>query len=417
MVKHQLSRYGRWVVVLVMLAIVAALSASWILINQRLRTPLDNSYVVRAEFTASSGIVPGTGQRVQVSGVRVGTISRAVLRDGRALVSMAIDPDLLPAVHADASAALVPNSPLQDLVVELDPGSAQTPRLGEGSVIPVARTTPPASLDSISKALDGDTRRYFDLLLQGADEGTRGRAEDLRKLLKTMGPTGAQLRRVSGALASRRHEIARLTHNLALLGSATASHDSQLVRAVRAGATVLNAVSEPNEELRTALRELPGTLRDADHGLGSMRRLADELGPTSRALLPAARHSPAALRATSSLAQVATPVLRDRLVPLTEHMQPVLANLDPATRDVRAVTPALTSAFKVLNYTVDEVAYNPAGAQEGYLFWLAWFLHNTNSFVSAQDANGAVWRGFAEFNCGLIPPQVAGPLFGSFLHC
>jgi phospholipid/cholesterol/gamma-HCH transport system substrate-binding protein len=86
-------------------------------------------------------------------------------------------------------------------------------------------------------------------------------------------------------------------------------------------------------------------------------------------------------------------------------------------RDLRAVTPSLAQAFQVLTYVTNEVGYDPPGDAKGFLFWLPWFLHNTNSFVSAQDAHGAVWRGFAEFDCTVITGQqqlhqLLGAIFG-----
>jgi hypothetical protein len=52
------------------------------------------------------------------------------------------------------------------------------------------------------------------------------------------------------------------------------------------------------------------------------------------------------------------------------------------------VTPHLSKAFSVLNYVVNELGYNPPGAEEGYLFWTAWFFHNADSILSIEDAQG-----------------------------
>jgi len=47
---------------------------------------------------------------------------------------------------------------------------------------------------------------------------------------------------------------------------------------------------------------------------------------------------------------------------------------------------------------------------ESYLFWLAWFAHNAASLMSTQDANGAVWRGYALFSCSSFDQEQAAEL-------
>jgi hypothetical protein len=62
-------------------------------------------------------------------------------------------------------------------------------------------------------------------------------------------------------------------------------------------------------------------------------------------------------------------------------------------------TPALIRSGRVLNRVVNELAYNPPGDEEGYLFWTVWFLHNAASILSVEDAHGATWRGLVVMGC------------------
>ena len=403
MLRRQLERYGRWLVAIGALVAVAIGTGGWILVNQRLKTPFDESYTVTAEFATSAGLSPGLGNAVNVSGVRVGSIGDVRLRDGRAEVELAIDPGELPRVYADARAMLVPNTPLQDLQVELAPGTtAAGPLRGP---ISVGRTTPPRNPDELTGVLDADTRALFQVLVGSFDQGTRGRADDLRRLLRTFRPTVGSLRQVSGALVDRRRQLRHLVHNLALLSGEVGRGDRELAEAVRAGGEVLEAVSAPDEELRAALAKLPGTLSTARRSLDGAEALADELGPTAQVLLPAAGKAPRALAAAGRLAREAEPVLRTRVRPLTREARPLVRDLSPAVRDLSAVTPALTTAFQVLTYATNEIGYNPPGDDEGFVHWLAWFTHNLNSFTSTQDAHGAVWRGLGLFDCTFLAGQ------------
>jgi phospholipid/cholesterol/gamma-HCH transport system substrate-binding protein len=79
------------------------------------------------------------------------------------------------------------------------------------------------------------------------------------------------------------------------------------------------------------------------------------------------------------------------------------------------VTPSLSNAFRVLEYVANELGYNPPGDNEGFLFWLAWFIHNANSLLSTQDAHGAVWRGMLVFDCKQLSQQPGTTLLQTLL--
>jgi len=91
--------------------------------------------------------------------------------------------------------------------------------------------------------------------------------------------------------------------------------------------------------------------------------------------------------------------LRTQLRPFIKDAQPIARALRPAVVNLNAVTPSLSDAFRVLNYVVNELAYNPPGDDEGFLFWVAWFFHNANSFLANEDANGSMWRGVLVTDC------------------
>ena len=56
-------------------------------------------------------------------------------------------------------------------------------------------------------------------------------------------------------------------------------------------------------------------------------------------------------------------------------MQPTVRDLRAATNDLASVTPRLARSFEVLNRFFNELAYDPPGAAEPYLFWSAWGAH------------------------------------------
>jgi phospholipid/cholesterol/gamma-HCH transport system substrate-binding protein len=69
--------------------------------------------------------------------------------------------------------------------------------------------------------------------------------------------------------------------------------------------------------------------------------------------------------------------------------------------------PDLDRSLDVLTYVANELGYNPPGTEEGYLFWLSWFFHNSASMLSIQDAHGAVWRGLVMVGCSTAGQVIA----------
>jgi phospholipid/cholesterol/gamma-HCH transport system substrate-binding protein len=377
---------------------------------------------VYADLTSSSGLTAGLGQPVNVAGVRVGQVAGVELRNGVARLELEVDPAKLPRVYEDATAALIPNTPLKDLLLELGPGGPPAKPLRDGGVIPVAATSPPIDSDELTSALDADTRDFLQLLVHDADRATRGRGQDLNELLEALGPTARQLREVTGALAARRTELRRLVGNLRRISEAVAGKDAELVRVVEQANATLETVNEVEGPLGASLDRLPGTLSTVRSSLDDVAGFADELVPTLQRLRPAVRVLPGALRDLDPLLTDAEPVLRTKLRPLVRDLTPLARDLGPATAQLNAVTPDLIQAFLVLNYVVNETAYNPPGDNEGFLFWTAWFAHNAASVLSTEDRHGAVFRGLILTQC----EQLAGApeagslyevLFGSLSAC
>lgn len=393
---------GKWLGVIAFLMLTATLAGGYILVQQRLTNPFAAKYTVQAEFDTTAGLNPGLGQPVNVAGVRVGTITTTTLKDGLAVVKMEVKPGKLKHIFKDAHATLVPNSPLKDMQVELAPGTPKAGIAPKGWTIPVARTAPPVDSDELTAALDTDTRQFFQVLVEGVDSGLNGRSKDLQELLKSLQPTAKQLGEVTGALAARRKELRRLVHSMAVLTKATATKDTQLASVVQGGNATLQALAGQEGALRESVRKLPGTLETTNRTLVNLKNLSGEIKPTLDGLLPTVRKLKPVLKSADALSLQATPIVRDDLRPLTRELQPLAVDLAPTTRDLSAVTPALTSAFKVLNFTVNELAYNPEGDDEGFLYWLSWFAHNGNSFTSSQDAHGSAWRGVALVSCNTV---------------
>lgn len=388
----------RSLVIIALFAIAGIVSAGYVLLQQRFPSPVRDVYTVRAALQAADGVTPGLGQPVEVAGVKVGMISDAKIDRGRAIVTLEINRKTLPAVYTDARVALQPVTPLKDMRIDLNPGRRTGDRLAPDGIISDAATTTPASLDEFLGALDTDTRSFLGSLLGSLGAGTAGRGADIDRALRTLGPTTAQVGRITRAIQRRRTELARLVHNVSIVTRA-ASQDDDLATVVVQGNATLRAIASQDVALRASIAKLPTTLGTTRTAIRNAASLAAELRPTASALQPTIDRLPITLAALKPLADRTSTTLQDAVRPLVRDLQPLLGTAAPALRRLDSATPDLTGTLKSTNYVLNSLAYNPPGNDEGFLFWGSLFFHNWNSLFSVADAHGGIGRAMVTVNC------------------
>lgn len=404
------------------LAAIALVITYILLQEQRLRIPIleEKPFELKAEFETAQAVTPGQGQTVVVAGVKIGDISKVELEDGHAVVTMDIERKFLP-IYRDATAMVRPRTGLQDVFIELDPGTKSAGEFDEGGTIALENTAPQVNLDEILEALDGDTQAYLRLLFVGGGQGLEGRARDLGQVLGGLGPINRQLARLNTLVAQRRQNLANVVHDFNVLTREIGDNGDQLAQLVDSSNAALGAIAEQDLNVRRAVSLLPGTLATAKTTLGKVDRLARVLGPTFNDLRPFARNLDG-LNASIVRAAETTPVIREEIRPLVRAAREPINDLRPAAKSLARTTPRLTDIAVIINRLGNMAAYNPRGAEpvgtpgrdEGYLYWLAWLGHNGNSVFQAQDANGVYRRIYFTASCdsilGILASSPLAPL-------
>ena len=380
------------------LAVVALAVAGYVLAHQRMRFPLIQKapYELKAEFSTAQAVTPGQGQTVRVSGVRIGDVSKVDLSEGRAIVTMEVDPQYKDIVHTDASALLRPKTGLKDMFVELNPGTKSAPVAKAGYTIPVKNTLPDINADEVYSALDSDTRDYLRLLISGAGEGLHKRGGDLQEVFRRFEPTHKDLALVNKYVALRHRNLRRLIHQLNVLNGALAQKGDDLAELVTTSSATFRALASQDQNITRAVGDLPGTLQQTTQTFGKVKTLADVLGPAVTKLRPTVRALDSANKAVTPFAKEAAPILRTQIRPFIRDARPVVRDLKPASKNLKNATPDLTRTFTVLNHLFNMVGFNPNGKEgpdnakrdEGFLFWIAWLDHDGASLFSSSDANG-----------------------------
>jgi phospholipid/cholesterol/gamma-HCH transport system substrate-binding protein len=406
--RRQIAKYSRDFAAIVMIALVAFVVAGYILAHQRFYLPswvpvLGKNFVtLKGEFRTAKAVTPGQGQTVDIAGVPVGQITGVELVGGRAVVTMQVKERYGKQIYRDASMLLRPKTGLDDMVVALDPGHAGAGVIPDGFTVPVKNTMPNVELDEILAKVDADSRDYLKLLLGGAGEGLRGQGRELSSVLRRIDPLSRDTEKVFAKLAERRENLRRLVGNFQALATEVGSRDKQLAALVKSSDSFFAALGRQDARLREALGLLPDTLDTTRVALGKADTLARTMGPTLESLRPGARALGPALEATQPFFRKTTPVIEKQLRPFTRAAVPTVRDLRPAAADLSALSPKLVKTFQILNYALNELAYNPPGKEEGYLFWMAWVNHAGNTVFSTQDAHGPIRRGLLLLSCSTL---------------
>ena len=388
---------------------VAGLVTAYVILDSQAQSlpswvPLlgEDQFELKAEMSTAQAVTPGQGQAVMIAGIQVGDITGVELEDGRAVVTMGIRKGDAELVNEDASLLLRPKTGLNDMVLEIDPGTGED--IEEGATVPLASTLPNVNPDEVLAALDADTQGFLRLLLSGGARGIgeEGRGKKLSLALRQFEPFARDISRISKLVAKRRDNVARSIHNFRLLSEELGNKDQELITFIDGSNGVLQSFANQEQAIREALRELPPTLRETNAALRSSNKFAIASLPALRDSLPGARALDEALQGSQELFRETVAPVRDQIRPFVRDTFVTTKHLRQATQGLNAVVPDLKTGFTRLNEGLNALAFNPDGTDESYLFFIPWLNHNTNSQFLVQDAHGGLRRGIVLQSCATL---------------
>jgi phospholipid/cholesterol/gamma-HCH transport system substrate-binding protein len=397
------------VLAIIGLILAGLFAGTVILVNQRAVLPNwvpligSDRFALKADFSTAQAVTPGQGQSVDIAGIKVGEVSSVELENGHAVVGMEIDNKYAPLIHDNASLLLRPKTGLNDMVVEVDTGTQAAPEVKEDSIIPLASTRPQVNPDEILASLDADTQQFLKLLLANGAEAldpAKGRDVKLSNALRRLDPFARDISRISGALVSRRQNIANSIHNFQVLSTELGNRDQDLVDFVDSSDAVLASFAKEEASIRGAVRELPGTLKETKGALKSANQLALVEAPALKKLLPGARATAPALRALRPFFQQTAGPIQNQIRPFTQQVKSPVTHIAQISQGLGVSTPGLKTGFTRLNTGLNALGYNPPGSDEGFLFYVPWLNHNLNLDYMMQDSYGPIRRGIVQESCG-----------------
>jgi phospholipid/cholesterol/gamma-HCH transport system substrate-binding protein len=299
-------------------------------------------YEVEVIFPDAKGLDPADGPSAAVAGSPLGKVTKVRYEDGRAVATLDLDSDVKGKIFADATARLRPASALQNLLVNIDPGTPAAGPLPDGQAIQPQNTETFVAIDDLTSVFDADTQAYAQILLGEADRAVHGRAGSLRSSLAELGRLTDTAQPVAAALADRRLLLTRLVGDLDTIFSTVSTRGEQLGRAVDAGSRTLEVTSARRHELEQLTTRLAPLTNELNRSLAATRRVTEPLAPVLSRLAPASRRLPMATAQLRRLIPVANRFLTPAGRLLSEGQLPLrllLTGTDGLTQKVEDLLP------------------------------------------------------------------------------
>jgi phospholipid/cholesterol/gamma-HCH transport system substrate-binding protein len=390
-------------IAIIALAALGVVMTLWIFTQQKASLPNWVPIVgeefdhVTGEFTTAQAVTPGQGQAVDVAGIQIGKVTSVDLKDGHAVVGMDIEPKYMELIHPNADLLLRPKTNLNDMVVEIDPGSGKN-HIEDGHNFPLSQTEPNVNLDAFLATLDADTRQYIQLLVAGGAQGIGGRGHQFGNALRRLQPFSHYIASLNKAVAGRREALANVIHDFGLLTTELGRHDAAIERWVSSSKGALGNFANQQSSIQEILTEFPSTLTVAQSALASANAFSKAARPALLGLIPQAQALKPALKANQRLFEQTVEPIRTQIRPFTREIRPVLTHAKRGSAAFSKTVRGFGNSLGAFNSFLNELAYKPKGKQS-YLFYLPWLNHDTNATFNLADPAGPISRSLVLISC------------------
>jgi phospholipid/cholesterol/gamma-HCH transport system substrate-binding protein len=391
-------------IAILVLAALGVVMTLWIFTQQKASLPNWVPIVgeefdhITGDFTTAQAVTPGQGQAVDVAGIQIGKVTSVDLEDGHAVVGMDIEPKYMELIHPNANLLLRPKTNLNDMVVEVDPGSGKD-HIEDGHNFPLSQTEPNVNLDAFLGTLDADTRQYIQLLVAGGAQGIGGRGHQFGNALRRLQPFSHYIASLNKAVAGRREALANVIHDFGLLTTELGRHDAAIERWVTSSKGALGNFANQQSSIQEILTEFPSTLTVAQSALASANAFSKAARPALTGLIPQAQALKPALKANQRLFEQTAEPIRTQIRPFTREIRPVLTHANQGSAAFSKSVRGFGNALGAFNSFLNELAYKPKGKQQSYLFYLPWLNHDTNATFNLSDPAGPISRSLVMISC------------------
>jgi ABC-type transporter Mla subunit MlaD len=341
-------RRGASPVVVGLVLLVLAVLGSYL--GFRKDIPFTKGYRINAVFESANSI--RANSPVRVAGVNVGKVQKITryADTDMSVVEMEINDRGLP-IHKDATAKIRSRIFLEgNFFVDLSPGTPNGPTLEDGDTIRVTQTSSPVQLDQLLTALQKDTRHDLQTVLEefgtaldgdpaasdaGQDPSVKGQTagQSLNDTYKDAGPALRGTAIVNEALlGTEPHDLSGAIKGLQRVTAALGRNESLLQDWLVNFNRTLAIFADEKQNVSATIRELPGTLANADRAFASLNGAFPATRAFAREILPGVRETPSTIDASRPWVRQARQLMSQaELQGLARDLRPTTKNLAIAT--------------------------------------------------------------------------------------
>jgi phospholipid/cholesterol/gamma-HCH transport system substrate-binding protein len=405
--------------------------------------PFTHGFRVKAVFPSANSIRKNSP--VRIAGVNVGKVKKIERQDGTdaAVVTMEIDNKGLP-IHKDATVKIRPRIFLEgNFFVDMQPGTPGAPTLGDDDTLPITQASTPVQLDQVLTALQQDTRKQLQSLLDNygkaltakptpaqdsqQDPSVRGltAAQAINKSYRYGGPAFKNTAIVNDAfLGSEPHDLSQLIDGLNNVTKGLDRNEGALKDLITNFNTTMASFASHDGDLRQTIHLLAPTLDNAGKALTSLNASFPNTRAFAREILPGVRETPATINASFPwIAQTRKLLGKPELRGLVQELSPATADLARLTDRTLTLLPqadlVAKCATKVILPTGDiKIADGPltSDAENYKEFWYA--MVGLAGEGQNFDGNGMYVRfqpggGDQTISTGKIGPLTGDTLFAN----
>jgi phospholipid/cholesterol/gamma-HCH transport system substrate-binding protein len=367
---------------LIFLVVATIITGAIIVGNLNFVRPWDSYYTVRAAFTDAKGVfIPE--DPVRIAGVKVGTVSGEKFVGGHAVLTMSLDPQYGP-IYRNATAVLKASTLLDDMYVDLIPGTPSAGRLGRHYVLPVSQTVSPVDIATVLDTFNAPTRERMTIMLDELSKGLADGGAQLQQGFMAIAPFLHAAQSVAQQMAQRQALLKGLVHNVGVLAGALNTRDQQITDLIRSGDSSLGSLAQADAPFSQTLAAFPPALSELESSMSAVRAAETTIDPALSSLEPVAAHLRQGLSALQRFATSATPAL--------SALRPSVSSLRVLAYQLHPTAGSLGNALTVLRPQgtgIDQIVADTVPC----LSTLQAFFQNTNSVFAYGNAYGTFPRG------------------------
>ena len=306
----------------VRVAVLAGLVAAAAFLGWLLFFDSGGDYTVRARFINAGQVV--RGGLVEVAGQKIGTVKKLRLTDdGSAELELAIDEEWAPlpkGTTAQIRQFGLSGPASRYIELRYPPNKDQADEIADGGVIEQTHTTSNVDLDEVFSIFDRKTRASLRKVFRGSNRQYAGQAENASQGYLYLDPALVSASRLFRELNRDTDELERFVIESSELVGDIADRRDDLAGLISNLADTTGAINRPRGlkggALAEAIQQLPDFMRQANTTYVNLRAALDDLDPLVTEFKPVAR----------------------KLVPYTAEVRRLVQDLDPAVRDLSAIT-------------------------------------------------------------------------------